>query len=130
MKVVAHFKHLEINKKIEKEAIERAHKLEKFELKPTEIVFHFSAKQHLFECQIFVRGPQLQLQASSLEKDLLTGLELALDRLEKQMAKWKAKTQNHRNPHRTHTALLGRMSKGLELKSISKARSRKSSRAA
>lgn len=130
MKVSVHFKHIPAHTKIEKLAQEKALKLDKFELKPSEIQFHFTAKQHLYVCQVFVRGPHLQLQASSEEKDLLSGLELALERLEKQMAKWKSKTQNHRNPHKTHTALLGRMSKGLEIKSVSKARSRKSSRAA
>lgn len=130
VKVHVHFKHTEINKKIEKSAIEKAHKLDKFELKPSEIVYHFSAKQHRFECRVFVRGPQLQLQASAVEEDLQSSLEQALDRLERQMARWKSKTQNHRVHHRTKESILGRLSPGLEMRAVSKSKTRKSSRAA
>lgn len=130
MKIAVHFKHTAANKKTEKLAHEKAAKLDKFELKPTEIQFHFYAKQHQFECRVFVRGPDLQLQASAVAGDHLAAMDGSLERLEKQMAKWKAKTQNHRAKHRTHESILGRMSQGLEIRAISKAKTRKSSRAA
>lgn len=130
MKIRVQFKHTEANKKIEKMALEKAQKLDKFELKPSEVVYHFSARQHQFECRVFVRGPQLQLQASATEGDLLSSLETALERLEKQMARWKSKTQNHRVHHRTKEAILGRMTPSLEMRAVSKAKTRKSSRAA
>lgn len=130
MKIRVHFKHTEANRKVEKMAFEKSHKLDKFELKPSEVTYYFSARQHRFECRVFVRGPQLQLQASAVEEDLLSSLELALERLEKQMARWKSKAQNHRVRHRTKEAILGRMTPSLEMRVVPKARARRSSRAA
>lgn len=132
MKLQTLFKNVEPSLKLKKLAEQKVERLEKYELKPSEIKFVFSAKHHECFCEVAVRAPDhVYFRGTGLGEDHLTALERALDKLEKQLARHKSKVQFHKRKLFSHEGVLSRMNAQLDHNHHVKLRTRKgTSRAA
>ena len=75
---------------------ERIHKLEKFEMKPVRVEFTFSSEKECKRVDIHARGEHLEMHATCEADDYFTATDLALEKMARQLACKKAKTQAHK----------------------------------
>jgi putative sigma-54 modulation protein len=130
MKLQTQFKHIESSPKLTKHAEEKLERLDKFELKPSEIKIIFSAKHHECHAEICIRAPDhVYFRGTGIGEDHYVAMDRAFHKLETQLAKHKSKVQFHKKKMFSKEGRLSRMNSQME-HFHSKQRMRKSSRAA
>lgn len=75
---------------------ERVSKLEKFEMKPVRVEFTFSTEKNRKRVDIHVRGQDIEMHAHSEAETFFEGVDRALQKMAKQLAKKKSKVQDHK----------------------------------
>lgn len=130
MKFEVAYRQIEANKKLEKYAEAKLDRIEKYELKPSNIKFILSARQHMCQAEVSVKGPDMYYRATALGNDHMAAIDVAMDKLEKQLARRKSKIQFHKSKEGSHSGTLSRMSPTLEHNYSQTKRARKGSRAA
>jgi ribosomal subunit interface protein len=130
MKFEVAFRHVEHSAKLEKYAESKLGRLEKYELKPSEVKVLFSAKQHMCQAEVSIKGPALYFRATALGEDHAAAMDAALDKLERQLARHKSKVQFHKSRRDSHEGTLSRMNPQMEHSFGLAPRGRKGSRAA
>lgn len=114
MKFEVKYRHLKPLKKLEKYAEDKYERLEKYELKPSSLTFVFSAKQHHCVAEVAIKGPDLYCRATAAGEDHYKAIDLAMDKLERQLAKRKTRVQFHKRPEFSKAGRLSRMNAQME----------------
>ncbi len=130
MKFEVLFRHIDHNRKLEKYAEAKLERFEKYELKPSHIKFLLSARQHLCQVEVSVKGPEVYFRATALAEEHQTAIDMAMDKLEAQLARRKSKVQFHKDKNSSREGTLSRMSPSMEHGFKPGKRGRKMSRAA
>jgi putative sigma-54 modulation protein len=98
MRIDFKFRHLEHSDELTGYVSERIAKLEKFEMKPVRVEFTFSVEKSCKRVDIHVRGDHIEMHAHSEAETFFEGVDSALDKITKQLAKKKARVQDHQAP--------------------------------
>lgn len=114
MKFEVVFRHIEHNSRLERYAEAKLDRFEKYELKPSQIKFTLSAKQHMCQAEVSIKGPDLYFRATALGDEHQAAIDVAMDKLERQLARRKSKLQFHKNKNASHEGALARMNGQLE----------------
>ena len=111
------FKNLKNSKELTEYIHDRMDKLQKYEMKPVSITVTLCVEKHERRVDIHARGERMSLQSQGSSDNFFESIDLAIDRLAKQMMKKKAKVQNHKCFERTHQGKIERLSPALEVMS-------------
>ena len=107
MKLTYTFKHMDSSNALIDYAEERVNRLHRYELKPYDFHFSFSMIKHERSCEVLVTGPAVRIQAHGTATEIYEALDLALEKVEKQLGRRKEKVQHHkRKQHETAEHLL------------------------
>lgn len=98
MRIDFKFRHLDPSDELTAYVSERITKLEKFEMKPVRVEFTFSVEKASKRVDIHVRGDHIEMHAHSDGATFFEGVDGALDKMAKQLAKKKARVQKHKAP--------------------------------
>lgn len=113
MKFQFKFKGIDHSQSLCEHTAEKFERLEKFEMKPTQINVTFSAQKHEKKADVYIKGLNKSFRASAFADSYYDALDLVVKKIEKQMHKEKSKVQHHKNYEMTDEAHLER-----ELKKI------------
>lgn len=106
MKFQFKFKGIEHSPSLCEHVREKFEKLEKFEIKPTQVNITFSAVKYEKKADIYVKGLQKSFRASAQAESYYDALDMVAKKIEKQMSKEKSKIQHHKSFERSHEARL------------------------
>lgn len=98
MKIDFKFRHSEPSEELTAYVSERLDRLEKFELKPARMDVTFTAEKTSHRVDIHVRGDHLELHAHSEADTFFSGVDQAIDKIARQLAKKKNRVQGHQAP--------------------------------
>ncbi len=96
MRIDFKFRHANPSEELTSYVSERVAKLEKFEMKPVRVEFTFSAEKKRKRVDIHVRGQDIEMHAHSEAETFFEGVDKALEKMAKQLAKKKSKVQDHK----------------------------------
>lgn len=96
MRIDFKFRHCETSQDLQEYVAEKVHQLEKYELKPVRLEFTFTKERAELRVDIHVRGDHLELHAHAEGDNFFASVDEALHKLARQLAKKKAKVQNHK----------------------------------
>ncbi len=96
MKVLVTGRHVEVTPALRQHILEKLQKLEKYRLNITEaaVTLDVEKYRHLAEINVHVRGGMIQTKEETPE--MYASIELAVDKIERQMRRLKEKRRNHR----------------------------------
>lgn len=77
---------------------DRISKLEKFEMKPVRVEITFSAEKSSSRVDVHARGEDIEMHAHCEAEDYFTAVDIALEKMARQLARKKAKVQKHKSP--------------------------------
>lgn len=89
------FKHIDHSDALVEYAEKRIEKLNKHEMKPTHARWVFSMQRHERRVDVSLHGAQINFQATATTDDLYASVDMAVDKLSKQLAKKKHRVQDH-----------------------------------
>ncbi|MBX3021519.1 MAG: ribosome-associated translation inhibitor RaiA [Bdellovibrionales bacterium] len=98
MRIDFKFRHLEASDELTSYVSERISKLEKFEMKPVRVEFTFTHEKGSKRVDIHVRGDHIEMHAHCEAETFFEGIDHALDKMAKQLAKKKSRVQSHKAP--------------------------------
>lgn len=98
MRIDFKFRHSQPSDELTAYVSERIAKLEKFEMKPVRIEFTFTAEKSIKRVDIHVRGDDIEMHAHSEAETYFEGVDHALEKMARQLAKKKARVQAHKGP--------------------------------
>jgi putative sigma-54 modulation protein len=75
---------------------ERVSKLEKFALKPLRMEVTFTAEKSIMRVDIHIRSQDVEMHARGESEDYFTGVDLALEKIARQMERKKSRVQAHK----------------------------------
>lgn len=91
------FRHTPHSDELTEYALERCHKLEKFERKPVKIEFTFTAQKQTCRVDISVRGKALEIHAHHESGSFFDSVDHAIDKVARQLSRKKdARTHQRR----------------------------------
>ena len=96
MKIEYKFRHVPRSEELETYVATHVEKIERFELKPTHAEFTFSAEKKLKRVDIHLRLEHVDMHAHGEGDDYFAGIDLALEKMARQMAKKKARVKHHK----------------------------------
>lgn len=98
MQVTVTFRHMESSDALRKYAVEKSERLAKYLFEPIEIHWALSVEKirHIADVNITANGATVTAQEST--SDMYSAIDMALDKLEKQVRKNKEKRKDHK-PH-------------------------------
>jgi putative sigma-54 modulation protein len=106
MKFQFKFKGIDHSQSLCDHVAEKFEKLEKFEMKPTQVNVTFSASKHERKADVYVKGLHKTFRASAHGESYYDAVDMVASKIEKQMSKEKSKVQHHKNPALSHEARL------------------------
>lgn len=109
------FKNLKSNEELIQYVEEKAQRLKKFELKPITTKVTFSAERYKHSVAFYLRGPHFELRASAFGDDFFTAIDKCFLKMERQLARRKAKVQNHKCIEKSNYGDLSRLNPELEI---------------
>ena len=96
MKIEYKFRHVPHSADLERHVADHIEKIERFELKPTRVEFTFSAEKKTKRVDIHLRLEHLDLHAHGEAADFFAGIDLALEKMARQLARKKARVKAHK----------------------------------
>lgn len=96
MRIDFKFRHCDPSSELQEYATEKVHSLEKFEWKPVRLEFTFTKEKSELRVDIQVRGAHLDVHAHATGDTFVKGVDEALHKVARQLAKKKSKVQNHK----------------------------------
>jgi putative sigma-54 modulation protein len=96
MRVDFKFRHANPSDELITYAGERVSKLEKFEMKPVRVEFTFATEKDRKRVDIHARGQDIEMHAHSEAETFFEGVDRALEKLAKQLARKKSRIQAHK----------------------------------
>lgn len=90
MRIDFKYRHVNASEELTAYVSERIGKLEKFEWKPVRVELTFSQEKTSKRVDIHVRGDHLEMHAHAEGDDFFQGIDDALDKMARQLAKKKA----------------------------------------
>ncbi len=102
MHVTVTFRHIESSDALRKYAVEKTERLAKYLIEPAEVHWVLTVEKirHIADATITANGVVVKAQEAT--EDLYSAIDLTLDKLEKQVKKYKEKLKDHK-PHGTTT---------------------------
>jgi ribosomal subunit interface protein len=97
MRIDFKFRHSPISDELTNYVNERVDKLERFELRPVRVEFTFSAEKDVCRVDIHVRGQDIEMHAHSETGDYFSGVDIALEKIARQLARKKAKIKDRKS---------------------------------
>ena len=98
MRIDFKFRHSPHSDELTNYVSERIDKLERYEMRPVRVEFTFSAEKDLRRVDIHVRGQDIEMHAHSETGDYFSGVDIALEKITRQLARKKAKIKNRKLP--------------------------------
>jgi putative sigma-54 modulation protein len=96
MRIDFKFRHSPQSEELTSYVSERIAKLEKFEMKPVRVEVTFSAEKTCKRVDVHVRGDNIEMHAHCEAETFFEGIDLALEKIAKQLSKKKARVQSHK----------------------------------
>lgn len=96
MRIDFKFRHSPQSDELTSYVSDRIEKLEKYEMKPVRVEFTFSAEKTTKRVDIHVRGQDIEIHAHHEADDYFTGVDIAMEKVARQLARKKAKVQAHK----------------------------------
>ena len=93
MKIDFKFRHVPHNLELQSYATEHIAKIARFEHKPTRAEFTFSSEKSVKRVDLHLRGEHLELHATAEAEDYVHGIDLALEKMARQLARQKARVK-------------------------------------
>lgn len=115
MKIEFTFKHMTGSDALATYTTERLERLEKFEMKPTQIHCEFWVQRHESGCDLVLRSGNGQMKASGKGLDIHQAVDSAIEKLGRQLEKRKSKVQNHKKPFLSNDGQLSLTKENMEL---------------
>ncbi len=98
MRIDYKFRHSPQSEDLKTYVSDRLSRLEKFELKPVRVEVTFTSERTAKRVDIHVRGENLEVHAHCEAETFLEGVDVAIDKISRQMAKKKDRVQDHKAP--------------------------------
>lgn len=95
MKIELKFRHTPPSDELQAYVTDRTAKLQKFELRPIRLECTFTAQKTAKRVDLHVRGLDVEIHAHSEAEDYFTGFDHALEKVARQLARKKARLQEH-----------------------------------
>jgi putative sigma-54 modulation protein len=92
------FKHMSTSEAVVDYASARLEKLHKFEMKPVHAHWIFSVQRHEQTAEVILSGPHVRFQAKATCDDMYEAIDLAVQKVAKQLAKRKSRVVEHKGP--------------------------------
>lgn len=96
MRIDFKFRHCDPSNELQAYAAEKVSHLEKYELKPARLEFTFTKEKAELRVDIHVRGDHLEVHARATADTFTKGVDEALHKVARQLAKKKSKVQSHK----------------------------------
>ncbi len=96
MRIDFKFRHFSPSDELTSYVSDRVFKLQKFEMKPVRVEFTFSQEKDRKRVDIHARGQDIEMHAHCEAENFFEGVDGALDKMAKQLARKKAKVQDHK----------------------------------
>ncbi len=96
MRIDFKFRHLPHSDELTAYVADHIDKLEKFEMKPVRAEFTFTIEKTVKRVDIHVRGEDIEMHAHADAGDFFAGVDQAIAKIAKQLAKKKSKVQAHK----------------------------------
>jgi putative sigma-54 modulation protein len=96
MRIDFKFRHITHSDEITGYVSERVNRLEKFELKPVRVEFTFTLEKSSHRVDVHVRGDDIEMHAHCEAETFFEGIDHALEKIGRQLAKKKARVQAHK----------------------------------
>ena len=98
MRIDFKFRHTPHSDELTAYVSERLVKLEKFEMKPVRLEITFSVEKTVRRVDIHVRGDDIEMHAHADGETFFEGVDFALEKMARQLAKKKERVQKHKGP--------------------------------
>jgi putative sigma-54 modulation protein len=98
MRIDFKFRHSPQSDELTAYVTERIGKLERFEMRPVRVEITFTAEKAMRRVDIHVRGQDIEMHAHSEGEDYFSGVDIALEKITRQLARKKAKIKNRKAP--------------------------------
>lgn len=108
------FKNLKQSQELTEYITSKLEKLHKYEMKPVSISITLCVEKLEKRVDVYARGEKISMQAQGVSGNFFESIDMAVERLAKQMVKKKAKVQNHKCYERTHQGKIEQLSPALE----------------
>jgi ribosomal subunit interface protein len=95
MRIDFKFRHTPLSDELTSYVSERTEKLQKFEMKPVRMEVTFSAEKTARRVDIHARGEDIEMHAHCEADDFFTAIDIALEKMARQLARKKARVQSH-----------------------------------
>lgn len=90
------FKHMNTSEAVVAYVEQEMERLHKYEMKPVHAHWVFSVQRHEHSAEIILTGPQIRFQARATSNDMYEAIDLAIQKVGKQLAKKKSRTIEHK----------------------------------
>ena len=98
MRIDFKFRHLPHSDELTAYVTDHISKLQKFEMKPVRAEFTFTTEKAAKRVDIHVRGQDIEMHAHAEADDFFMGVDLAINKIARQLSRKKAKVQAHKGP--------------------------------
>lgn len=98
MRIDFKFRHTPLSDELTEYVTDRTGKLEKFEMKPVRMDVTFSAEKSARRVDLHARGEDIEMHAHCEAEDFFTAIDIAFEKMARQLARKKARTQSHTAP--------------------------------
>ena len=99
MEVAVTFRHLEATDALRNYAREKVAKIKKYVNKPTDASVILSLEKHRHMAEITINVNRTTINAREVTEDMYAAIDLAMDKVERQVKKYKDKIKNHKPDH-------------------------------
>lgn len=114
MKVDFTFKHVDSSESLMNYMRDRLEKIEKFELNPTDVTVTISMLRHECIVDVAVVEGRRKFKAIASSNDFYRSVEMAVNKLSRQMSKDKRRLKGHKNPERSAYGKIATLNEQLE----------------
>lgn len=90
------FRHLEATAALRDYAVEKASKIRSYFGEPNEITIVLSSEKHRYTAEIMLKAGRITANASEETDDLYSAVDLAVDKVDRQIKKHKEKLKHHK----------------------------------
>lgn len=98
MQIEFKYRHTEASQELTQYVSERIGRIGKYEMKPVRVEFTFSTDGDSKCVDVHARSEHIEMHARCEAEDFFTAIDTALDKLGRQLAKKKARVQEHKAP--------------------------------
>jgi putative sigma-54 modulation protein len=98
MRIDFKFRHSPPSEELTAYVTDRVDKLERFEMRPVRVEFTFSSERDVRRVDVHVRGQDIEMHAHCESEDFFSGVDIALEKITRQLARKKAKIKNRKAP--------------------------------